>query len=92
MPAIIGITTPAKAGELPEINDEVMVIVTENMMNGEQAELDVTGRGVTMDAVMNYVHGDVLVQDAFPMLTVWEREQIISGITVEQWKEVFGED
>lgn len=32
-----------------------------------------------------------LIQEAFPDLTVDEREFIISGITKEEWNELFGE-
>ena len=32
-----------------------------------------------------------LIQEAFPNLTLDEREFIISGITKEEWNELFGE-
>jgi hypothetical protein len=32
-----------------------------------------------------------LIQEAFPELTADEREFILSGITKEEWKELFGE-
>lgn len=32
-----------------------------------------------------------LIQDAFPNLTLDEREFIMSGITKEEWNELFGE-
>ena len=34
----------------------------------------------------------VLIQNAFPMLTPSEREFIMSGITDDQWKDIFSAD
>jgi hypothetical protein len=34
----------------------------------------------------------MLIQDAFPMLSADEREFIKTGITPEEWEEMFGED
>jgi hypothetical protein len=34
----------------------------------------------------------MLIQDAFPMLSADEREFIKTGITPEEWEQMFGED
>jgi hypothetical protein len=34
----------------------------------------------------------MLIQDAFPMLSTDEREFIKTGITPEEWEQMFGED
>ena len=36
--------------------------------------------------------GGMLIQDAFPMLTPAEREFLISGMTDEEWKDLFGNE
>ena len=33
-----------------------------------------------------------MIQDSLPQLTVDEREQCLSGITPEEWNEMFGEE
>ena len=36
--------------------------------------------------------GDILIQDAFPNLSVEQREFILSGITPQEWNDTFGEE
>jgi len=39
----------------------------------------------------HWLHGDKLAQDAFPFLSHTEREFLISGITPDEWNELFGD-
>jgi hypothetical protein len=41
-------------------------------------------------ACYRWAEGDLLIQDAFPTLTPSQREFIKSGITDEQWQDLFG--
>lgn len=40
----------------------------------------------------NWLHGGKLAQDAFPFLSHEEREFLISGITPDEWNEIFGSE
>ena len=46
---------------------------------------------VTIDQILDWQHGS-LIQDAMPHLSDDEREFIMSGITPEEWDEVFAEE
>ena len=39
-----------------------------------------------------WTQGEMLIQNAFPYLTPDEREFLITGITKEEWAELFGRD
>jgi hypothetical protein len=57
----------------------------------------VTGQIHTMDLPVTWEQFDkwesgALIQEAFPHLTAGEREFILTGITPEEWKEVFGDE
>lgn len=43
------------------------------------------------EEILKYIHG-ALLQDAFPRLSDDEREFFKSGITPEEWQEMFDED
>jgi hypothetical protein len=45
---------------------------------------------VTPAQVALYQQGGTLIQDAFPQLTMAEREFIKTGITAQEWDEMFG--
>lgn len=45
----------------------------------------------TQEQMENFLNG-TKVQDAFPHLSADDREFILSGITPEEWNEVFGEE
>jgi hypothetical protein len=47
---------------------------------------------VTQEQLDAYFDGRGLVQEIFPQLTDDEREFIISGITPEEWDELFFDD
>jgi uncharacterized protein (DUF779 family) len=46
---------------------------------------------ITEEQYFSWKTGD-LVQNVFPHLNSEEREFIVSGITPQEWKEVFGEE
>lgn len=46
---------------------------------------------VTVEQLNTFYHGGGLIQDIFPQLTNSEREFIKTGITDDEWKELFGE-
>ena len=56
---------------------------------------DISGRVHTMDLPITryrldaWLHNGLLIQEAFPELTADEREFLLSGITPEEWTEVF---
>ena len=66
-----------------------MIIEKQSIVSGKtyQMELD-----ITQEQLNDFVDGiSELAQDAFPHLSIDEREFIISGIHPIEWKELFGE-
>ena len=49
-----------------------------------EMELDITD-----EQILKYEEGE-LIQKAFPNLTPAEREFIMTGITEDEWKDIFG--
>jgi len=66
-----------------------MIIERQSIVSGKvyQMELDITQQ--QLDDFANDKLG--LIQEAFPHLSVDEREFIISGIHPIEWRELFGE-
>lgn len=50
-------------------------------------ELDIDPEKLAM-----WEKGDLLIQEAFPNLSADDREFIMTGITSDEWGDVFGED
>ena len=46
----------------------------------------------TADQIRRYNEGQEFIQDIFPELSPEEREFLISGITPEEWDEIFREE
>lgn len=44
---------------------------------------------ITDEQIMKYENG-ALIQDAFPNLTPSEREFLMTGITEDEWNDIFG--
>lgn len=63
-----------------------MLITKRNHMTGKdnQMELD-----ITLEQIRQFEQG-MFVQDAFPNLTPTEREFILTGMSVEEQKAIFG--
>ena len=63
-----------------------MLIQKRNRLTGKVNEMDLD---VTTEQVRAYENGG-FVQNCFPNLTVTEREFLISGLSAEEQKEIFG--
>jgi hypothetical protein len=66
-----------------------MIVARQSIVSGKtyQMELD-----VTQQQLNDFFNGRLgLAQEAFPHLSVDEREFIISGIHPIEWRELFGE-
>lgn len=63
-----------------------MEITRKSQVSGKVRTLEID---VTADQMAAYYNG-ALLQDAFPNLSVDEREFIKTGITSEEWEEMFG--
>ena len=65
----------------------MITVVRTSIISGQSVSMDLD---ITQDQIDAYDSG-ALVQDAFPNLDRPQREFFISGITPEEWDEVFGE-
>jgi hypothetical protein len=66
-----------------------MIIERQSIVSGKvyQMELD-----ITQQQLNDFTNGRLgLIQEAFPQLSIDEREFIISGIHPIEWRELFGE-
>jgi hypothetical protein len=63
-----------------------MLITRTSTLSGITRTLDLD---VTPAQVDRYTAGGVLIQDAFPQLAKEQREFIKTGITSEEWDEMF---
>ena len=71
--------------------------VTTTPMNGwvTLTVTDVVGDNHYMDVKqidLDAFEDGALIQDAFPYLTLEQRELILTGITEDMWNDMFGED
>lgn len=65
-----------------------MLIKRKSAFTGVEREMDLPISQGQWDAYM----GGELIQKALPHLTPDQREFIMTGITAEEWAEVFGEE
>ena len=65
-----------------------MKLSKRSIISGKINEMDLD---ITEKQYFSWKNGD-LVQNVFPHLNSEEREFIVSGITPQEWKEVFGEE
>ena len=65
-----------------------MKITRQSQISGITRTLDLD---ITEDQINQYERGSLL-QDSFPNLSPDEREFIKSGITKEEWDQIFGEE
>ena len=66
-----------------------MIVTKQSIVSGKvyQMELD-----ITQQQLNDFANGRLgLAQEAFPHLSIDEREFIISGIHPTEWKQLFGE-
>ena len=66
-----------------------MLVTRKSSFSGITHTLDLP---VTSEELERYIRGETLLQEAFPNLSAAEREFIKSGVTDEEWKQIFGEN
>lgn len=66
-----------------------MIIKRTSSISGKQREMDLP---VTQEQLNKYASGMYKIQDVFPNLTPDQREFIKTGITAEEWDNMFKED
>ena len=64
-----------------------MIITNKSQVSGKIRSMDLP---VTEEQMTRFSSGRFPLQDCFPNLSADEREFIKSGITAEEWEEVFG--
>lgn len=65
-----------------------MKVTRTSTLSGDEHTLELP---VTEEQLMRYEFGGILIQDCFPQLTGPEREFIKTGITPDEWINMFGE-
>lgn len=65
-----------------------MIITRTSLVSKRTKSMDLD---ITAEQLTNWGAG-MLVQDAFPNLSEDEREFIMTGVTSEEWNELFGEE
>ena len=66
-----------------------MIIERKSIVSGKVNKMDID---ITPEQLFDFMNGKSgLAQEAFPHLSVDERELIISGIHPIEWNELFGE-
>lgn len=63
-----------------------MLVERKNLLTGKANVMDLD---ITMDQLQNWLHGQP-VQDAMPNLNETEREFLISGMSAEEQKVIWG--
>lgn len=66
-----------------------MIVKRTSAFSGKQREMDLP---VTQEQLNKYASGMYKIQDVFPNLTPDQREFIKTGITAEEWDNMFKED
>ena len=76
-------------GQIGQNGKMTMIVERQSIVSGKtyQMELD-----ITQEQLNDFTNGRTgLIQEAFPYLSINEREFIISVIHPTEWKELFGE-
>lgn len=66
-----------------------MLVKRTSPFDGVEREMDLP---ITAEQYDAYAFGNVMIQKAFPNLTADQREFIMTGITPQQWDEIFSDD
>lgn len=67
-----------------------MIVEKQSIVSGKVYQMDIN---ITEEQLFNFINGrSGLAQDAFPDLSIDEREFIISGIHPDEWNELFGNE
>jgi len=64
-----------------------MIITNKSKVSGKVRSMDLP---VTEEQMIRYSTGRFTLQDCFPNLSADDREFIKSGITADEWEEIFG--
>lgn len=66
------------------------IIIKKSIISGKMSEMEID---VTLEQLIDFDNGKLgLIQEAFPHLSVQEREFIISGIHPTEWEQLFGNE
>lgn len=63
-----------------------MLVKRQSQYSGKVHEIDLP---ITEEQVLKYINGNMTVQSAFPNLDASQREFIMTGITQDEWDELF---
>lgn len=67
-----------------------MIVERQSIVSGKVYQMDIN---ITEEQLFNFINGrSGLAQEAFPDLSIDEREFIISGIHPDEWNELFGNE
>ena len=71
-------------------NGKTMIVERQSIVSGKMYQMDID---ITQEQLSNFLNGKSgLAQEAFPDLSIDEREFIISGIHPTEWHELFGNE
>lgn len=67
-----------------------MIVERKSIVSGKVYQMDIN---ITEEQLFDFMNGrSGLAQEAFPDLSIDEREFIISGIHPDEWNELFGNE
>ena len=67
-----------------------MIVERKSIVSGKMYQMDID---ITQEQLNDFTNGRTgLIQEAFPHLSIDEREFIISGIHPTEWHELFGNE
>ena len=67
-----------------------MIVERQSIVSGKMYQMDID---ITQEQLNDFTNGRTgLIQEAFPHLSIDEREFIISGIHPKEWHELFGNE
>ena len=67
-----------------------MIVERQSIVSGKMYQMDID---ITQEQLNDFTNGRTgLIQEAFPHLSIDEREFIISGIHPIEWMELFGNE
>lgn len=66
-----------------------MLVTRRSIVSGVERTIDLP---VTQEQLDRHSRGEGLIQDIFPDLTADQREFILTGITAEEWDNMFPEE
>lgn len=71
-------------------NGRKMIIERQSIISGKMNKMDIN---ITPEQLFDFINGrSGLAQEAFPDLSLDEREFIISGIHPTEWEQLFGKE